>query len=182
VAGGFLFVENDKGEIVDVVQLESWEKPSNASVPGEWKQYCRADDSKPDSLWNRKWIYDDNNEVLLLPGYSVRTGTRKERDAWIASRPDPTYSDIIGRPVRRGSRVAVAFALGRGAEIRVGRVVGFDLLLKASGGYNHGGRGKISPREQIVVEWETDNRNWSSLDKGTTTKIFAGLRRYVVIE
>ena len=131
--------------------------------------------------WEEDLLGKDYNAVNdYETGLEKIAISRKEFDAWVAARPEPEYYDILGRRVKVGSRVAVAFALGRGAEIRVGRVVKFDLVQSRDGGYNTYRKDGISGREQIVVEWEADNRNWGSNIE--QSKIFAALRRYVVVE
>lgn len=133
--------------------------------------------------WERELLnspYKIEERVDRSTGFREVPATRAEFDEWVASREQPEYTDIIGREVKVGSRVAVAFALGRGAEIRVGKVVAFDVIQSREGGYNTYPVDGISGREQIVVEWEADNRRWGSDVK--QSKIFAALRRYVVID
>lgn len=169
----FMFVRDDQDNIVDAFKMESY----------------HDDDYIPRSLYvlndKKQRQYEDETtgrrKPILKDGYTTYISDRDEFDAWVQTRV-PEYEDIVGRPVFRGSRVAVAFALGRGAEIRVGTVIGFDLTLAEDGGYNtYASTEDIGSREQIVIEWEADNRRWGSKE-GKTSKIFAGLRRYVVID
>lgn len=174
----FLFVTKD-GQTIWGGTFESYlgESPDIDDVPVAFVESKVVESSG----W-RKTRLVALHPKRMLPGYGWYVGTKKDWVEFVANRPDPELVDIVGRPIVRGSRVAVAFALGRGAEIRVGRVVGFDLVQKADGGYNIYASDGIDPREQIVVEWEEDNRQWGGLEKGKQTKIFASLRRAVVME
>jgi hypothetical protein len=166
----FLFIERD-GAVVDVVKLDPYEDETD--IPSGWLQR-----EEGDSTWHRKIKqFPEPPYTRPLDGVTARLGAKAEAVAWIENRPDPEYLDLDGKVVKKGSRVAVAFALGRGAEIRIGVVTGFD---RQFGGYGSSPRDdKIDEREQIVVEWEKDNRQWGSgPDK---SKIFAYLRRYIVI-
>lgn len=175
----YLFVKDDKGTVVDCVKLERYQ-----DVDSYPREYSIVDEEKSTQYHISYKLFPNDiggHSRRMLPGYSTFIGTRKDRDEWIASRPDPVYFDIVGNPVERGSRVAVAFALGRGAEIRVGSVVGYDQLLNGDGGYNVGSRSQeISSREQIVIEWEDSNKRYGGTPE--KSKIFAVLRRYVVIQ
>lgn len=171
-ANNFLFVKDQSGVIVDAVKLESYQDGTLSDVPSRWIVMEQRDIDKPLSSWNMVC----SKPKRLLLGYTFEVGTRKQRDEWIVTRVSPGYKDLAGVSVERGARVAVAFALGRGAEIRIGKVVGFDLLLSGYGTTNFD---YIDGREQIVVEWENSNKAYG--DTPETSKIFAGLRRYVVI-
>ncbi len=185
MADKFLFLVGPDGAVVDVTKLEYYSQGDEERVPSQWAQR-QTDPKRPH--YRGDVIYDEvegerwNRRARIFEGHTIRLGTRKDRDEWIKNRPDPGYKDIAGKPVKVGSIVAVAFALGRGAEIRIGRIIGFDKLL-GSNYVDYSREGHINQDEQIVIEWLEGNAldGWRKL-KGKETKIFAYLRRYVVIE
>lgn len=144
--------------------------------------------------WPAEFSRDAEGKYVLVPnthggrsyvlpeGHTVRGMTAKEYKSFVdkskAGRPVPDYTDIAGRKVVVGSRVAVAFALGRGAEIRIGTVAGFDSIDPEYASIDRSTG--ISTAEQIVVDWEKDNRKWGG--SPAKSKIFAYLQRYVVIQ
>jgi hypothetical protein len=168
-AQNFVFIERD-GKVVDAYKVDEYEL-RDYRFPNRWLQ-------REVKGWQRPVKrFDEYPYTRPLEGVTARQATKAEVTAWLAER-EPEYKDLDGRAVKKGSRVAVAFALGRGAEIRIGVVKGFDLQLGGST-YSAAEADKIDEREQIVIEWEKDNRQWGSApDK---SKIFAYLRRYIVI-
>lgn len=188
VKKNFLFVLDSAGKIVDGAKIDSYDDDGtiyHSDVPDRWLVYTVKDSAREDARWNRLPVWEpdpereNRNRQKLTPGYSLVRGTRAEWDEWVSSITDIGLEDIVGRPLVIGSRVAVAFALGRGAEQRVGHIVGFDKTLGKLGGMNVGGSSKIDPRDQIVVEWEKSNARYGGTPE--TSKIFAALRRAVVI-
>lgn len=88
----------------------------------------------------------------------------------------PDHFDILQRPVKKDSLLAVAFRQGNMAELRVGRVVGFT---EANESY-YLNNIRQETRPQIIVEWMSES-GWNDM-KGKRSKIYADLRRYVVVE
>lgn len=169
----FILIKQD-GVLADVVVTEHYGTREEGEEPDEYYVPTKFFNLKevPGAYGGTRKVHDG-----LKDGVNVEWGTRKDYNLFVDNRPDPEWIDQAGKLVKRGSRVAVAFALGRGAEIRIGRVIGFARTLTGQGMSNFR---DIDGREQIEVEWESDNRAWGgSPDK---SKIFAGLKRYVVID
>lgn len=96
------------------------------------------------------------------------------------------YLDVRGNPVRKGDTIAVAFAQRSSGDLRIGVVEGFTFENTARSTW---GRHPITQQYETIRPPEDKNPQiavrWLQggyVEAGIVTKIYADLKRYIVIE
>lgn len=106
----------------------------------------------------------------------------------VTDTPGEETKDFLGTEVKKGDYIAAAFTLGRGAQQRVGRVVGFTYQNSPRfaqystdvQGNRYISRPSSDKTPQMIVEWfDAGQGSWIL---GKTTKMFPDLARFIILK